>query len=168
MKKIIILRIFIIALLIADMAVIFSFSAEKASQSDETSSSVIERIVKIIYKDFDSWETQAKYEKVQSYQHLVRKLAHMTEYASLGVLSCALALTFGMKIKNLLFAFLFCVLYSGSDEFHQLFVPGRSGQITDVLIDSGGALIGIAGFSLLVFVIVKIKEKGIGENKNGF
>ena len=168
MKKIIILRIFIIALLIADMAVIFSFSAEKASQSDETSSSVIERIVKIIYKDFDSWKEEAKYEKVESYQHLVRKLAHMTEYASLGVLSCALALTFGMKIKNLLIAFLFCVLYSGSDEFHQLFVPGRSGQLTDVLIDSSGALIGIAGFSLLVFVIVKIKERGIGENKNGF
>ena len=159
MKKIAILRIFIIVLLIADMAMIFSFSAQKASQSDKASGGMIERILKTVYKDFDSWDERAKHEKVQSYQHIVRKLAHLTEYASLGVLSCAFALTFGMKIKNLLAAFGFCVLYSGSDEIHQLFVPGRSGQLTDILIDSGGALIGIVGFTLLTFVLVKIREK---------
>ena len=42
------------------------------------------------------------------------------------------------------------ILYAASDEFHQLFVPGRSGQITDVLIDSGGLLAGI-----LLVVLIK-------------
>ena len=33
--------------------------------------------------------------------------------------------------------------YAATDEFHQLFVPGRSGQISDVLLDSAGALAGV-------------------------
>lgn len=37
-----------------------------------------------------------------------------------------------------------CILYAISDEFHQLFVPGRGGQIRDVLIDSTGAIVGVA------------------------
>nr|WP_051527067.1 VanZ family protein [[Eubacterium] cellulosolvens] len=40
-------------------------------------------------------------------------------------------------------SFLLGALYAASDEFHQLFVPGRSGQFTDVLIDSGGVIAGI-------------------------
>ena len=40
----------------------------------------------------------------------------------------------------------FCILYAASDEFHQLFVPGRAGLITDVCIDSAGALLGILLF----------------------
>lgn len=34
-------------------------------------------------------------------------------------------------------------LYAASDEFHQLFVPGRSGQISDVLLDSAGVCFGV-------------------------
>lgn len=39
-------------------------------------------------------------------------------------------------------AFAFSVLYAASDEFHQLFVPGRAGLFTDVAIDSCGAAAG--------------------------
>ena len=38
------------------------------------------------------------------------------------------------------------VLYACSDEFHQLFVAGRAGRINDVLIDSAGAVLGLALF----------------------
>lgn len=34
-------------------------------------------------------------------------------------------------------------LYAATDEFHQLFVPGRAGLFTDVLIDATGAAIGL-------------------------
>ena len=33
--------------------------------------------------------------------------------------------------------------YAATDEFHQLFVPGRSGQVSDVILDSAGAAIGV-------------------------
>ncbi|MGN0468821.1 MAG: VanZ family protein [Acutalibacteraceae bacterium] len=161
MKNVKILRIIILLLLAADMAVIFCLSAQKAEQSSETSSGVIEQIVKIIYKDFDSWSDQAKEEKIESFQYAVRKLAHMTEYASLGVLTCAYALTYGFDFKRLVFALIFCAFYAASDEFHQKFVEGRSCEFKDVVIDSVGALIGIIVFTVLTAIIVKIKHKKI-------
>ena len=44
--------------------------------------------------------------------------------------------------------------YACTDEFHQLFVPGRSGQITDVMIDTLGGSIGV----LIISVITLIKK----------
>ena len=44
-----------------------------------------------------------------------------------------------------LWAFVGSVAYAASDEFHQTFVPGRGGHVTDVLIDSGGVLFALAG-----------------------
>jgi len=38
------------------------------------------------------------------------------------------------------------VLYAVTDEFHQLFISGRSAQVTDVLIDGIGAFIGCLVF----------------------
>ncbi|GAA4069041.1 hypothetical protein GCM10022410_13710 [Amphibacillus indicireducens] len=39
-----------------------------------------------------------------------------------------------------------CVLFAISDEVHQLFVPGRAGQVMDVVIDTTGAIAGISGY----------------------
>ena len=39
------------------------------------------------------------------------------------------------------------MLYAISDEVHQLFVPGRGGQVKDIVIDSAGAIVGISGFN---------------------
>lgn len=158
-NKLKILRLVIAILLIADMALIFMFSNQKATKSDQTSSSVIVQLVKIIHSDFDSWNGEKQFSTVQSYQFIVRKAAHMTEFASLGVLSCAMALTFGFRFKNLMFAFLCAVFYAATDEVHQLFVEGRSGQLSDVLVDSAGILIGFLCFTALTMVIVKIKSR---------
>lgn len=38
------------------------------------------------------------------------------------------------------------MIYTISDEIHQLFVLGRGGQIKDVIIDSSGAVVGIGGY----------------------
>ena len=58
-----------------------------------------------------------------------------------------------MSRRNLIIPALswaFCILYAASDEFHQLFVPGSAGLITDVCIDSAGALLGIFLFLALL------------------
>ena len=89
----------------------------------------------------------------------VRKAAHLTEFASLGVLLCAFAFTFGEKFRYFLFSFLFGVFYAGTDEFHQLFVDGRSGQLSDVLVDTTGVLLGMAVFYFVVRIVVKIRQK---------
>ena len=44
------------------------------------------------------------------------------------------------------------------DEFHQLFVRGREGKFTDVLIDTAGALLGIVIVQAVIFAFYKIKK----------
>ena len=45
--------------------------------------------------------------------------------------------------NNILISFSITVLYACSDEFHQLFVPGRAGMIQDVMIDSIGIILAL-------------------------
>lgn len=73
---------------------------------------------------------------------IIRKAAHMSEYAILALLTYY-ALTKIAFNKKIIFQITFSIsfLYACSDEFHQLFISGRSGQFTDVLIDSAGCLI---------------------------
>ena len=75
--------------------------------------------------------------------HLLRKLAHFSEFAMLGLL-LAQCLPAGFA-KPALTALL-CAL---TDETIQMFVPGRSGQVRDVWIDFAGAVLMI-GLSVLV------------------
>jgi VanZ family protein len=72
-----------------------------------------------------------------TWDYVLRKLAHMTEYAILAVL---LARATGAYTL----AFVLTVAYAGTDEFHQTFVRGRHGSSIDVGIDAVGALAGLA------------------------
>jgi VanZ family protein len=67
---------------------------------------------------------------------VLRKLAHMTEYAILAVLLVRATGSYA-------WAFAFAVAYAASDEFHQTFVRGRHGSPIDAGIDALGALIGL-------------------------
>jgi VanZ family protein len=71
-----------------------------------------------------------------TWDYVLRKGAHMTEYAILAVLLVR-------ATGSLAWAFAFTVAYAASDEVHQLFVRGRHGSPVDVAIDSVGALIGL-------------------------
>ena len=78
-------------------------------------------------------------------QELVGKAGHVIGYAGLGLLWWrALAAHRSISERRVLaLAFLLPVLYAVSDEYHQTFVPGRSGSLMDVLIDAAGAGIGL-------------------------
>lgn len=121
------------------MIVIFSFSTQPAKLSDMNNSFVITELQKIgidltviFGKDLANF--------------LIRKAAHLTEYVILYLLSY-LGLCKNGK-RNRLLPLLIVFLYAGSDEIHQMFVPGRSGMFRDVLIDTCGGTIGL----LLTFI----------------
>jgi VanZ family protein len=88
---------------------------------------------------------------------LIRKTAHLVEYATLGVvLFRALGSTYRgilreQRWKIAALALGIAALYAASDEFHQSFVPSRHSSMGDVLIDTCGAFLGIA----TIFVIGK-------------
>lgn len=75
---------------------------------------------------------------------LVRKSAHVTAYFILGILAYNVARLHRLSIRwRLAICTAIIALYAISDELHQLFVPGRSGEVRDVLIDSIAGILGI-------------------------
>ena len=88
----------------------------------------------------------------------IRKYAHLTEYALLAVFAllffAELLLEWRPK-RAVLWALGFCFLYACTDEFHQTLIPGRAGQFTDVLVDTGGVILGI----LLVCLIRTLRKE---------
>jgi VanZ family protein len=75
---------------------------------------------------------------------LVRKAAHLTEYAILALLIWRLPSrpavnpTRAWRSADAVRSLLIVLLYAASDEFHQKFVPSRQASVWDVLIDTTG------------------------------
>ncbi len=91
-------------------------------------------------------------ELIETLHYLARKCGHLSEYAMLGLLLWR-AIRQPQKTDprpwlwpeaGLALALVF--LYSASDELHQVFVPSRTGLVSDVCIDTLG---GAAGLLLL-------------------
>ena len=86
----------------------------------------------------------------------VRKLAHFSEYFVLGILAFnAVRATFRNPVLGLLALTGFWAGTPSIDEFIQLHVPNRAGQLRDVLIDMAGFGTGLV-LSLLVFAVFAI------------
>lgn len=151
-------RIFSWALVIIWMAVIFLFSHQPGSESSELSTGIVRRIINIVQTVFPNTELDQEILSL-----IIRKTAHFTIYMILGLLIInALCIYNISRTRAFILAILICILYAISDELHQLYIPGRSGQLTDVLIDSAGALCGI----LLMTAIRRNKDRYIyKENK---
>lgn len=142
----------ILTILIA--VAIFSFSSQVAKESQRTSQGLTRKVLSA-FSVFRQLPEEKQEEIVESLQFLVRKTAHFSAYAALGIsLFSALLLTFRKRFLWL-YAFLASLLYAVSDEIHQYFVPGRSMELRDVLIDSSGAITGI----LLVLIIITLYKK---------
>lgn len=75
--------------------------------------------------------------------HIVRKGAHLTEYAVLGLLMYR-AINYSVTrwdLKNAVLTFTLASIYAATDEFHQTFTLYREGRVQDVIIDSSGILL---------------------------
>jgi VanZ family protein len=76
------------------------------------------------------------------WDYVLRKCAHMTEYAVLAALLYR-------ALEREVPAFLATVAYAATDEFHQHFVQGRHASAVDVAIDAAGATIGLLAWARL-------------------
>ncbi|MGO4889568.1 VanZ family protein [Anaerobacillus sp. MEB173] len=126
------------------MSVIFYLSHQPAASSNELSGGVVEVIVTTI------GTVTSSSVNTENFNFIVRKSAHFLAYFLLGVLVLNALRSNGLQVyRRMGLAFLICVGYAVSDEVHQIFIPGRSGEIRDVLIDSAGAGVGIGVMWLL-------------------
>ena len=147
-------RLIKLLLVIAWMFMIFSFSNQNGEQSTSTSDGVLDRLVSIFVDDeIDENEKEIIIDK---YTGFIRKTAHFMIYFILGILVFSLLLEF--KINHIVIITTFiCMLYAASDEIHQSFIPGRSCEIRDVLIDTSGSFLS----SCLCFLIYKKNIKKV-------
>lgn len=145
------------------MGYIFNFSAQPATQSKKASSNITKKIVNAVTKN-KKISANKKKELEKKWEKTIRKIAHFSLFALLGI--CAFisaSLTFIKRgshfiQKDAVISLIFCLMYAISDEVHQLFVPGRSGQATDVLIDFSGSLAAILILSSVLYLIRRKKQ----------
>lgn len=122
------------------MGVIFYFSHQSGDASMQLSDGILDSF-KSLFQNFLDYHTLS---------YIVRKIAHFTEYFILGLLIYHLVKQYRVISKTeIIWMILFCVIYAMSDEFHQVFIGGRSPMIFDVIIDSLGSSLSILILQLL-------------------
>lgn len=131
-----------IILLIIWLGVIFKLSSEPSSISSVRSGSIVHTLQSI----------DPSLKHVHDITFFVRKAAHITAYFILGILMFRVVrmYTFVTR-KTVLLSIVLVALYAASDEFHQMFVNGRSPEVTDVLIDLSAGTLGV----LITFFIIR-------------
>lgn len=103
------------------MSLIFYFSHQPATVSNELSSGITEKILETIEKIVPAYDSE-----MECVNHIVRKNAHFLIYLVLGVFVVNALRTSGVQgYRRMGLALMICVLYAVSDEFHQHFVEDR-------------------------------------------
>ena len=173
-------RIILGILIIIWMITIFLFSNQDGMESENTSDIITNRLVnETIENDIEIEEnvdntnnedannsvnvTKYNYE-FEMYKGevrlVVRKSAHFIIYLVGGFLLFNFFRTYNISLRNqIIYAILGIILYASSDEFHQLFVNGRTARVEDVLLDTLGAIVGILLNLICLKIVYKIKNK---------
>lgn len=137
------------------MLLIFNLSSQVAEESNKLSKGVTEVVVQTVEKVVPQKQLDPN-----TFNHIVRKNAHFFAYLLLGILVINAFRRSGYRERKFfLLALVICFLYAVSDEVHQLFVPGRGGQVKDVLLDSIGAAVGVVLYGLLKKIIDRRRSK---------
>lgn len=136
------------------MLAVFMFSAQSGDSSGEASMTITENVSQHFFVGDINRST------LEFLEQIIRKLAHFIEFAALGFFVFAFTDTFTIKRKKaIVISLAFSALYALSDEIHQYFVPERACRLTDVLLDSFGALFGILMFIAVSGLIKKLKNR---------
>lgn len=143
MKKEFSKKLFKILLLVLWMALIFFMSSQVATTSSGLSSIFVEPIRPYVPGFTEGILTT-----------LVRKSAHIFLYFVLGVFVINFLKDYlHQKARLIGYSILFVFTYAVTDEIHQIFVPGRSSELRDVIIDTLAASLGVA----IYYVITNLR-----------
>lgn len=149
-------RKILIVLLVIWMIAVFMLS----NQTGEASGGLSRK-----FANFFTGGDNVQAEKIEP---MIRKVAHMTEYAVGGMIFYGITLTYpnNSRKKRIILSLAFAFLYASSDELHQTFINNRSGNFIDVCIDTFGAIIGIIGMIVIEVSIMAIDNKVQEDMKN--
>ncbi|MBT2583958.1 VanZ family protein [Planococcus sp. ISL-109] len=126
------------------MALIFYLSHQPAGVSSGISSGLARQLFEVVEP-----VVPVEFETIHT---LLRKNAHFLAYFVLAILLVRALRKSGVGVtRAFVWAFVGSAVYAVSDEVHQLFIPGRSGEMRDVLIDSAGAAAGLVVYGVVSF-----------------
>ena len=99
---------------------------------------------------------------------MIRKVAHMTEYAAGGMIFYGILLTYpnSSRRKKVIMSLAFVIFYASTDEIHQLFINARNGSVVDVCIDTFGGILGICAMFIIETAIFTIDKRVQEDLKN--
>lgn len=154
------IRKILFGLIIIWILVVFLFSIQPAIESDKVSNHVgaviLEHASEDLQEDSHTWS----YLEWISFHRVIRKFGHFGEFFILGVLMI-LNMRQTQMIHKKSISFLCCATVASIDETIQLFVPGRSGQVSDVLLDCCGSFVGMC-FCIFVMSLILRKRENHG------
>lgn len=137
---------------------IFYFSSRPTGQSEGQSLYVSIILQQMLAYGFP----QVMHIDLDIFDGVIRKMAHFFLYFCLGLLT--IKAWCWRKDRSWVYALFFCFCYAVTDEFHQSFVPGRSAEIHDVLLDTIGSFTGI----MVIFFLRKIWRRVCGSKLGRF
>ena len=130
--------------------IIWGFSAQTAAVSGNLSDRLLWRLMALLSPAFAGAEIQVQNAAVELLSFFERKAAHMFLYFVLILLLwLALLPWIRGKRRQIAVSFALCVILAALDEYHQTFIPGRSGQMRDVAVDLFGAALALLLAALL-------------------
>ena len=154
MKKANIDRIIRWTLVLIWMGVIFAFSSQDVQASSQSSGIVSDVIIEVVEDTFPDADISE-----DVFEFTLRNAAHFLLYFVLGIFVFIAISNYNLQwISMVGISLLIAVLYALSDEVHQYFVPGRAFEISDLLIDSLGAILGILLLGILYSRRAKLQE----------
>ncbi len=138
--------------IIAWMGFIFYLSNMDFFESNNTSKNTINQVLNTTIETTNNigiTNTKPSVEKEQQLISIInrplRKVAHAIIYFILSILITNFLITMNKNSKKsnlILIVTIICFLYALTDEYHQSFIAGRSGQFQDCIIDTLGSLLG--------------------------
>lgn len=135
-------KIVLTILLVGWMIIVFMFSSQQSENSSQTSEGAIVFILDKL-SITDNMTENEKEQMIENLQTPIRKLAHFSIYTIGGIISYCMVSQYNLKLhQKVLVSLGICIIYAITDELHQYFVPGRSCEIIDMMIDSLGATLG--------------------------
>lgn len=136
-------KIISIVLLVAVMVTIFLLSHQNGEESSQTSGFVT-KLLNTIFRG-------------NAPEFIVRTFGHFSEFAALGFLLNNCLYAFTEKRKPLI-----CIAlswaYAWTDEIHQIFIPGRAFQISDLLVDLAGIIVGSVIIHIFIYICTRKKK----------
>lgn len=159
-------RIIIICLTILWMIIIFMFSNQVSKKSNYQSEHITSKLIVYANKIATNNKLKLTYNDIKTTSHVInpilRKGMHLFVYLVLSILIMMLLSTI-FKI-NIIFKIILCILicfmYAITDEYHQTYISGRSGQKKDIVIDTSGAALG----SIIYASYYLAYKKGLQKN----